>query len=216
MAKTTRKSSLAKNIPSSRPTRLTAPVSFANKNVDSDIEIVEIKKEDDPSDDEDIDLSKLLQEIQKRQSKKTSLVSAAYENQKKALYSNARQKAKDMSRDGTVYLENIKPSVLAMRENETSYERELEQFRAFWDAQDAAAASLFGLYPPIIDEVFTKRSEMIDDASRMIKLNPGKRQKALNRFLQNAHDQVEQSRQNKMVATDASELIKHYKALLLS
>ncbi|KAF5373838.1 hypothetical protein D9758_000827 [Tetrapyrgos nigripes] len=214
MAKTPNKSSLATRKGAASRSRKT-PVTFADENTDSE-EMRNEEKADEQSEDEDMNVNKLLQEIQKRQAKKTSLVSAAFENQKKALYANARQKAKDMSQDGTVYLEKLKHSILSMRESEVSYDRHLQEFRGLWDAQDAAATKLFGLYPPIIDDLFVRRAETIDEASKMLKLNPAKRQKALNQFLCNAHDQVEQSHQNKMVATDASKLIKHYKALLLS
>ncbi|KAK7467454.1 hypothetical protein VKT23_004507 [Stygiomarasmius scandens] len=234
MAKAPSKSILIKRNSGPRPSRSTAPVSFVDDRVDSDDEIQndDGENEEGQSEGEDMDVGKLLQEIQKRQAKKTSLVSAAFENQKKALFANARQKTKDMSRDGIVYLENIKPSILVMRENEISYERHLEQIRALMDAQDvwtvylprsalsdipqAAVENLFQLYPPIIDGLFVKRSDVIEEESQMLKNNPTRRQKALNQSLQNAHDQVEQSHQSKMAATDASKLIKHYKALLLS
>jgi len=79
--------------------------------------------------------------------------------------------------------ENIKPSILAMRENEISYERHLEQIRALMDAQDvwtvylprstpsdipqAAVENLFQLYPPIIDGLFVKRSDVIEEGGQM-------------------------------------------------
>ncbi|KAJ3970042.1 hypothetical protein EV361DRAFT_950927 [Lentinula raphanica] len=168
--------------------------------------------------DNDLDLDKFMKEMQKRQAKKTTILSGAFENEKKALYSSARKQAKEMSQEGLVYLDNLKASVLDLKKEEIPFMKYLNEIEPLWKDREASLASLYELYPSAIDDLFVRRSQVIDDASGMlaVRTNPSKREKALRSFLENARRELDRSRQNEIDATDASKLIKHYKALLLT
>ncbi|KAJ3824917.1 hypothetical protein F5880DRAFT_1556395 [Lentinula raphanica] len=157
-----------------------------------------------------------MKEMQKRQAKKTTILSGAFENEKKALYSSARKQAKEMGQEGLVYLDNLKASVLDLKKEEIPFMKYLNEIEPLWKDREASLASLYELYPSAIDDLFVRRSQVIDDASGMLRTNPSKREKALRSFLENARRELDRSRQNEINATDASKLIKHYKALLLT
>ncbi|KAL0061483.1 hypothetical protein AAF712_011706 [Marasmius tenuissimus] len=108
-----------------------------------------------------------------RQAKKSTMVNAAFENQKKALYAASRKRA-----------------------------------------QEAMINKLLESYDNPLDNLFPRRAEIFAASEQMIKENPARREKALKSFLSKAHEQLEESRKQEMAATDASCLIKHYKALL--
>ncbi|KAJ3927922.1 MAG: hypothetical protein NXY57DRAFT_1023441 [Lentinula lateritia] len=161
-----------------------------------------------------LELGKFMEELQKRQAKKTTLLSTAFDNQKKATYDSARKQAKETSREGLGYLEDLKVMLLELKKDETPFKRYSHEVDPLWKNRETSLASLYELYPSVVDDLFVRRAQVIDDASGMIRINPSKREKALRSFLENARREVDRSRQKEIEATDASKLIKHYKALL--
>ncbi|KAJ8087991.1 hypothetical protein PM082_013542 [Marasmius tenuissimus] len=160
------------------------------------------------------DMSKFLQEFRQRQAKKSTMVNAAFENQKKALYAASRKRAQEVSRNGIQHLENLRTSLLDLRKHERSYERCVSDVIPLWHDQDAMINKLLESYDNPLDNLFPRRAEIFAASEQMIKENPARREKALKSFLSKAHEQLEESRKQEMAATDASCLIKHYKALL--
>ncbi|KAJ4482757.1 hypothetical protein C8J55DRAFT_548776 [Lentinula edodes] len=161
-----------------------------------------------------LELGKFMQELQKRQAKKTTLLSTAFDNQKKATYDSARKQAKETSQEGLGYLEDLRVMLLELKKDEIPFKKYSHEVDPLWKNRETSLASLYDLYPSVVDDLFVRRAQVIDDASGMIRINPSKREKALRSFLENARREVDRSRQKEIEATDASKLIKHYKALL--
>ncbi|KAJ4475684.1 hypothetical protein J3R30DRAFT_581260 [Lentinula aciculospora] len=162
-----------------------------------------------------LDLGKFMKEIQKRQTKKSTILSTAFDNQKKALYGSARKQAKGMSQEGLAYLENLKATLLELKKDEIPVQKYVNEIDPLWKNRETSLASLYELYPSAVDDLFVRRAQVINDASGLLRTNPSKREKALRSFLQNARRELDRSKQREIDATDASKLIKHYKALLL-
>ncbi|KAJ3864430.1 hypothetical protein EV359DRAFT_22157, partial [Lentinula novae-zelandiae] len=134
-----------------------------------------------------------------RQAKKTTLLSTAFDNQKKATYDSARKQAKETSREGLGYLEDLKVMLLELKKDETPFKRYSHEVDPLWKNRETSLASLYELYPSVVDDLFVRRAQVIDDASGMIRINPSKREKALRSFLENARREVDRSRQKEIV-----------------
>ncbi|KAJ6490491.1 hypothetical protein DFH09DRAFT_374091 [Mycena vulgaris] len=202
---------------STRPTR-----AFAPKN-DDDFDAIQ---DDDAVEDEDVDmggsedsaemLNKFLTEYRKREAKKVSARSAAFQTQKKALYVAARKAAKDLARDGTACLEEGKAKLLALKREEVSADKYSKDVVPLWHSVEDSVQALLSLYPTGVEDLFPRRSHAINAASEMLRANPSTRSDALAECVENADSQLYQSKLDEMNAADASRLIKHYKNLLLS
>ncbi|KAJ7709475.1 hypothetical protein B0H17DRAFT_227429 [Mycena rosella] len=158
-------------------------------------------------------LNKFLTEYKKREAKKVSARSAAFQTQKKALYAASRKAAKDLARDGTACLEEGKAKLLALKAEEVSADKFSEQVVPLWKDVEGAANGLLSLYPT---DLFQRRSDAINAASEMLSLNPSVRSDALATCVDNANSQLYKSKMDEMAAADASRLIKYYKSLLLT
>ncbi|GAW08600.1 hypothetical protein LENED_010668 [Lentinula edodes] len=213
----TPKSNTAQTSSTKRPTRTSAPVSFANESNSEDTrwegpDTVTREREDvEYESDDGLELGKFMQELQ---TKKTTLLSTAFDNQKKATYDSARKQAKETSQEGLGYLEDLRVMLLKLKKDEIPFKKYSHEVDPLWKNRETSLASLYDLYPSVVDDLFVRRAQVIDDASGMIRINPSKREKALRSFLENARREVDRSRQKEIEATDASKLIKHYKALL--
>ncbi|KAJ6531302.1 hypothetical protein B0H19DRAFT_1242403 [Mycena capillaripes] len=206
---------------STRPTRTSAPMSFKN---DDDFDPVQ---DDEAVDDEEMDidggsedsvemLNRFLTEYKKREAKKVSARSAAFQTQKKALYAAARKAAKDLARDGTACLEEGKAKILALKAEEVPADKYSQNVVPLWHGVEDSVRALLSIYPTGIEDLFPRRSNAINAASEMLRLNRSTRSDALAECEETANNQLYQSKLDEMNAADASRLIKHYKNLLLS
>ncbi|KAJ7137714.1 hypothetical protein C8R44DRAFT_335488 [Mycena epipterygia] len=205
---------------STRPTRTSAPVSFRNED---DFDTIQ---DDEAAEDEDIDaggsedsadmLNRFLTEYKKREAKKVSARSAAFQTQKKALYVAARKAAKDLARDGTACLEEGKAKLMAMKREEVSADKYSKDVVPLWHGVEDSAQALLSIYPTGLEDLFPRRSNAINAASQMVRSNPNTRSEALAECVETADSQLYQSKLDQTNAADASRLIKHYKNLLLS
>ncbi|KAJ6618824.1 hypothetical protein B0H10DRAFT_1215816 [Mycena sp. CBHHK59/15] len=204
---------------STRPTRTSAPVSFKN-----DDEFDAIEKDDTENDDLDMDggddsadmLNQILAEYKKRESKRVSARSAAFQTQKKALYAAARKAAKDLARDGTACLEEGKAKLTELKREEVSADKYSKDVVPLWHSLEDSVQALLSIYPTGIEDLFPRRSHAINAASEMLRSNPTTRADVLAECVQSADSQLYQSKLDETNAADASRLIKHYKNLLLS
>ncbi|KAJ7112448.1 hypothetical protein C8R43DRAFT_152888 [Mycena crocata] len=201
-----------------RPTRTTAPVSFKNED---DFDAIQ----DDEAEDEDVDmdggsedtaemLNRFMTEYKKKEAKKVSARAAAFQTQKKALYVAARKAAKDLARDGTACLEEGKAKILALKREEVSAEKHRKDVLPLWQSLENSTQGLLSLHPPGIEELYPRRSNIINAASEMLRSNPTTRSAVFAQSVEAADSQLYQSKLDQATAADASRLIKHYKSLL--
>ncbi|KAK0211057.1 hypothetical protein DFS33DRAFT_1379020 [Desarmillaria ectypa] len=159
-------------------------------------------------------MAKFLQEYKRQQAKKNSARSVAFDGQKKVLYASARKTAEEISGDGVAYLEEMKAQVMVTKQQEISYEKYTNGLDQLGEDSNEALVKLLEICPTVKEDLFVRRRQALEAAGEMLKSNPSRKEQALRQFLRNAHGQVNKSRQNEKLATDASKLIKHYKDLL--
>ncbi|KAK0196798.1 hypothetical protein F5146DRAFT_1217788 [Armillaria mellea] len=211
--------------PKSRPTRVTAPTSFVNENSDAEDDdsfgfagASRNRRQDDDdienSDDDAKTMAKFLQEYKKQQAKKSSTRSAAFDGQKKALFTSGRKTAEEISRDGVTYLEELKAQVMNTKQQEISHEKYTDGLDQLGEESNEALAKWLEICPTAKEDLFVRRLQTLDAAGKMLEANPSSREQALDRCRRNAHTQVRKSGEKEKLATDASRLIKHYKDLL--
>ncbi|KAG6880259.1 hypothetical protein C0992_001827 [Termitomyces sp. T32_za158] len=166
-----------------------APIQFNTE--DSDNELLEGHENND---DAVGDISTILQEHHERQAKKASARASAFQMQKKAIYAAARKAAQDVSKAGVAHIEYAVTKMQELRNEEVLPEKMLADYEQLLRFQEEASTSLL-----------SRSAE---------RSNPSRREAALRKFSKSARIHVEEARENEKVATDASELIKHYKNLL--
>ncbi|KAF7338005.1 hypothetical protein MVEN_02024400 [Mycena venus] len=202
---------------STRPTRTSAPMSFKTEDDFDPVQDVEDEDVDmdDGSEDSAEMLNRFLTEYKKREAKKASARSAAFETQKKALYAAARKAAKDLARDGTACLEEGKAKILALKSEEVKANKHSDDIVPLWHGVEDSVRALLALYPPGVEDLFPRRSNAINAASEMLRANPSTRADALAECIETADAQLHRSKEDEENAADASRLIKYYKNLLL-
>ncbi|TFK42383.1 hypothetical protein BDQ12DRAFT_709734 [Crucibulum laeve] len=176
---------------------------------------------DDGNDDDEedaFDISEALRIVQQHREnnvKKSSARSKAFQTKKKAIYADARKQGKEVLKL-SAYIEEAKAKLATFKEQEVSYDKYFEDYKRVNAAQLDSIEQLMAGYSPLLEELGPRRSEYIEEASKMVKYQEPRRQDALKQFSKNARLQVEEVRRVEKAATDASALIKHYKNLLHS
>ncbi|KAJ7256518.1 hypothetical protein B0H12DRAFT_1323005, partial [Mycena haematopus] len=187
---------------STRPTRTSAPVSF------KDFDPVE---NEEASEDEDVDmdggsedsaemLNRFLSEYKKREAKKSSARTAAFQTQKGALYTAARQAAKDLARQGTACLEEGRAMILTLKKEELSAKEHCDLVVPQWVGVENSIRALLNIYSSGVEDLFPRRSNSINAASEMLRTNPGIRANALAECVETANSQLHQSQLDKTIA----------------
>ncbi|KAJ7047188.1 hypothetical protein C8F04DRAFT_1062955 [Mycena alexandri] len=161
-------------------------------------------------------LNRFLIEYKKREAKKISARTAAFQTEKKALYASARKQAKDLAREATACLEEGKARVLALKNDEVRADKFSEDVVPIWHDVEDSTRRLLAIYPAGLEDLFPRRSNAINTASEMLRANATTRSEALAECVEKADSQLYKSKQDEMVAADASRLIKQYKNLLIT
>ncbi|TFK94782.1 hypothetical protein K466DRAFT_508833 [Polyporus arcularius HHB13444] len=180
-----------------------------------------VDEEDDGADDdgEDDNLAEMftvLQELQKRKASKSSARSAAFQNEKAALFAAARKRAQGAIRTGTTSIEKARTTVAELKTQETSPEATLSKLRALWESHDETVQGLLGHLTSVVEDVSHRRAAQTNESSSILESQPLAREKSRKKLCAFAHSQMSQNIENQKLAADASALIKRYKALLLS
>ncbi|KAH8117017.1 hypothetical protein DFH11DRAFT_1144756 [Phellopilus nigrolimitatus] len=151
-----------------------------------------------------------------KKSQKVSSRSAAFVSKKNALVAGARKEAEAMAKEGKAYLEQCKARVVDMKAQETQADAMLKDAMRLWSIHEDTFQSLLSVYPELIEDLSPRRAQDINAASEMLETHPLARDASRRRVMKNARKNMEAGMENQKLATDASTLIKHYKALLLS
>ncbi|KAI5116851.1 hypothetical protein M0805_006805 [Coniferiporia weirii] len=199
-----------------RHPRTAAPVRFATDDGGDDFSTGKDAQEDGGGDDNMEDMIAIMQEFQKKKSMKTSSRGAALTTKKNALLSTARKEADVLAREGRAYIEQCKARIVEMKAQETAADEVLKDAMRLWSAHEESFQSLLSIYPEIIEDLSPRRAQEINAASEMLETHPHAREASRRRLMKNARKSMEAGIESQKLATDASALIKHYKALLLS
>ncbi|KAI0647403.1 hypothetical protein C8Q79DRAFT_625148 [Trametes meyenii] len=161
-----------------------------------------------------VEMLVMLQEFQKRKASKTSARSVAFQNQKDALFADARKRVEKVVCDGYLSIEKARATILDLKAKEVSPERTLTPLKALWESQDECVQGLLHDCNGIIEDLAHRRAQEIDQASAMLEIQAVERERSRRQLIANARTCIEENLENQKVATDAKNLIKHYKALL--
>ncbi|KAH9852691.1 hypothetical protein C2E23DRAFT_885445 [Lenzites betulinus] len=161
-----------------------------------------------------VEMLAMLQEIQKRKASKTSVRTAAFQNQKTALFSDARKRVDKAVRQGTSAIDEAHAMILDLKAKEVHQEGTLASLKALWGSQDDCVQGLLHNLGGMIEQLSHKRAEQINEASATLEAHITERENSRKRLLAQASVCIEENIENQKIATDANALIKHYKALL--
>ncbi|KAL7283669.1 hypothetical protein ACG7TL_003105 [Trametes sanguinea] len=183
------------------------------KSMGEDEEYIEDAVGEDDGDDENMaEMLAMLQEFQKRKASKTSARSVAFQTQKAAVFAEARMRVDDAVRSGIASIEHARTTILDLKAQEVSQEAALISLKALLESQDGLLSTQNG----VIEDLAHRRAEQIDEASAMLETQAVEREKSRKRLIANARSSIEENTEQQKVATDASNLIKHFKALIRS
>ncbi|KAJ7735438.1 hypothetical protein B0H14DRAFT_2994842 [Mycena olivaceomarginata] len=112
-------------------------------------------------------LNRFLSEYKKREAKKVSARTTAFQTQKKALYASARQAAKDLAREGMACLEEGKAKILALKRDETDADKYMKDIAPLWTNLEDLVGARLSTYPTGFEDLFPRRSNTVDAASEM-------------------------------------------------
>ncbi|KAI0672870.1 hypothetical protein C8Q78DRAFT_685391 [Trametes maxima] len=161
-----------------------------------------------------VEMLVMLKEFQKRKASKTSARSVAFQNQKAMLFADARKRAEKAVREGFSSVEKARATILDLKAQEVSQEGNLASLKVLWESQDECVQGLLRDCCGIVEDLAHRRAEEIDQASAMLELQAAERERSRRRLVENARTCIEENLESQKVATDAKNLIKHYKALL--
>ncbi|KAH8099526.1 hypothetical protein BXZ70DRAFT_232287 [Cristinia sonorae] len=153
--------------------------------------------------------------FQKRKANKTSARTTAFQSKKQAIYNDARKHADTAIAEGVAYIEQYKKTVMELKAQEISADQQMQDVLAMTVPLDDAVEALLSLYPTMY-ELSHRRAAEINDGCETIEINCTNRQLSRRRIIRDAKARMEEQMENQRTATDASNLIKHYKSLLLS
>ncbi|TDL24980.1 hypothetical protein BD410DRAFT_70773 [Rickenella mellea] len=194
--------------------RASAPVRFETE---EPIEDFDAKSGEVDNDGDDMaEMISIMQQFHKRKSAKGTTRSAAAMQKKNAIVSDAKKKAETMARDGEAYLESCKAKISELQHQGNKAEDKLKDIVHLWTAHEESVHALLQVYPTLIDDLSPLRAKDINAASEMLETHPLAREASRRRLMKNAKKDLQTGLENQKLATDASAMIRHYKALLLS
>ncbi|OBZ65712.1 hypothetical protein A0H81_14345 [Grifola frondosa] len=83
-------------------------------------------------------------------------------------------------------------------------------------SHDDCVRTLLGHYPALVEDLSHRRANQINEASAMLESHVAERRHSRRRLIKNAQARMDENLEHQKIAADATALIKHYKALLLS
>ncbi|KAG1741977.1 hypothetical protein EDB19DRAFT_688161 [Suillus lakei] len=76
--------------------------------------------------------------------------------------------------------------------------------------------ALYAAYSPLLDEVIHQRIQSVDTMKAIVQASEVETRKSRKRLMEKAKARLDDARERHKLAIDASELVKHYKALVLA
>ncbi|KAF7799568.1 hypothetical protein EIP86_010805 [Pleurotus ostreatoroseus] len=165
-------------------------------------------------DDSMLEILGMLKEFQKRKTTKASTASNAFQTKKNALYTSARKSADSALRDGVAYIEQYQSRLADLRAQEVSQEQHLHESMLLKETEDAME-NLSEVFSPLFEDLSYRRVESVNDSSAMLEVHTAQRQRSRMKLIKQAKARIDEDMENQRIATDATALIKHYKALLV-
>ncbi|KII89097.1 hypothetical protein PLICRDRAFT_40737 [Plicaturopsis crispa FD-325 SS-3] len=217
MAKTTtqvQKATARSGRPAARGTAQKARANETTQDDDlEDIGGLSVEEEEEDNGLMDIEILKM---IKKSKAKRATTASTTFAKKQAALFKAANNRAELIVREGNSYFEQAKASAADWRKQEESHDKHMRDLLPMWEASDDAVNTVLELYPALFNDLIPRKVEQIENASRMLELFPEDRARSRKTVMRNFKARADQNLENAKLATDATELIAHYKGLLRS
>jgi len=169
-----------------------------------------------PDSDESANILDIIQEFERRKAKKASVRTMAFRQEFKKLVAAGRKGAQHMSEAGTAIIEEARLKAKEqLRAQHLPNEQNIGAVLQNFKAQNEAMESLLAQYDALFDNLLPRRVNQIDAASATMVQGPINRSRSLRARLRHGQDSLEAAKVEEKRATDAQELIKHVKALML-
>ncbi|KAI0807768.1 hypothetical protein C8Q74DRAFT_88150 [Fomes fomentarius] len=181
-----------------------------------DVDEDEVGEEEEEEDDNMAEMLNILQELQKRKVTKTSTRSVAFHREKAALFNAARKKAEGAVRHGIASVEKARATIVDLKGQETSQEVTFGKLQSLWKEQDECVQRVSGHLTSVIEDLSHRRAAQINESSAMLEAQPSVRDASRRKLFTFANARISENMENQKIAADATALIKHYKALILS
>ncbi|CAL1705585.1 unnamed protein product [Somion occarium] len=188
--------------------------SFA-ESIDENQEDIDVEDEDGGDEDQMLDMINMLKEFQKRKASASSSRNAAFQNKKNSLYADARKNAELVVTEGIAYVEQFRTRIAELRANEVPRDQHLKQLTTIMKSLDEPVREVLNVYPNLFQDLSRRRAGEINETSAMLESHIVERQYSRRKMIKNAKVRMDDGLEQQKLATDASALIKHYKALLL-
>ncbi|KAJ3536925.1 hypothetical protein NM688_g6769 [Phlebia brevispora] len=186
-----------------------------------DLDVLEENAEeyyDDTEENEDdgmLEMLSILKEFQKRKATKGSTSSTVFETKKNSLFAAARKNADIAVKDGVTYIEQYKVKIAELKAQEVSQQQHLANLSLLAGREEAVQA-LLDVFAPLLEDLSYRRADAINESSAMLEAHSVQRQRSRMKLVKQAKSRIDEDLEAQRVATDATALVKHYKALLLS
>ncbi|KAH9843169.1 uncharacterized protein C8Q71DRAFT_238058 [Rhodofomes roseus] len=190
------------------------------KGLDADEDQVDEIQNDEEEQDGDengmLEMFTMLQAFQKRKASKSSTRSVAFHTKKNALFTDVRATVDTLVREGATYIDQCKTRLAELKAQEVSQEKHLKDLSALRKNQENTVRDLLKTYPVMIEDLSHRRAAQINESSELLEGNAQERQESRKRLIHLAKARADEILERQKLATDATALIKHYKALLLA
>jgi len=191
----------------SKNAKSVAPVRFA-EGIDEDFTATP------DGEDNMMDMLTIMQEYQKMKAIKASSKSNAIQTKKNAIVSSARKEAEALIQEGNSFFETIRATMDELQSQESLSDGILKEVVSLWSEHEDEMHSLLAIFPSLIEDLAPRRTEEVNAASEMLETHPRAREASRRRLIKSAKRNLEAGLEAQKLATDASALMKHYKALL--
>ncbi|TFY60424.1 hypothetical protein EVJ58_g5156 [Rhodofomes roseus] len=112
--------------------------------------------------------------------------------------------------------DQCKTRLAELKAQEVSQEKHLKDLSALRKNQENTVRDLLKTYPVMIEDLSHRRAAQINESSELLEGNAQERQESRKRLIHLAKARADEILERQKLATDATALIKHYKALLLA
>ncbi|KAF7778564.1 hypothetical protein Agabi119p4_2909 [Agaricus bisporus var. burnettii] len=141
--------------------------------------------------------------------------STTFQTRRQKLYEEARDSAKNLVATHVQLLQQARAHILDMKSQEVDAGHFLKEHIRQQSRQNDAYKEWHKSSGTFVAQLGQQRSSMIDETSKTLNMAATERNSTCRQFSKEARMQVEKSKEEEKLATDASSLIRHYKSLLI-
>ncbi|OJA13885.1 hypothetical protein AZE42_05400 [Rhizopogon vesiculosus] len=145
--------------------------------------------------------------------KKGNTSPLSFDERAGAVFAAARTESAKLVEDANSYADSVQMALARMREQREANRCDL---LAQVKADEEKIQALYAAYSPLLDGVVHQRVQTVDTMKAMVQESEIEMRKSRKRLMKKAKARLDDARERQKLAMDATELVKHYKALILT